>query len=85
MTVKIRKGWDGASVNAVQVAKRCERAGADAITVHGRTRADQYAPPADWSIIRAVREAVGIPVIGNGDVADAESAARMLEETGSTR
>ena len=82
VTVKIRKGWDGASVNAVQVAKRCERAGADAITVHGRTRADQYAPPADWSIIRAVREAVGIPVIGNGDVADAESAARMLEETG---
>lgn len=82
VTVKIRKGWDGASVNAVRVAKLCEQAGADAITVHGRTRADQYAPPADWSIIRAVREAVAIPVIGNGDVTDAASAARMLEQTG---
>lgn len=82
VTVKIRKGWDHLSINAVQVAKICEKAGADAITVHGRTRAEQYAPPADWSIIRAVREAVAIPVIGNGDVTDPISAARMLEETG---
>ncbi len=82
VTVKIRKGWDKASVNAVEVAKICESAGADAITVHGRTRDQMYMPPADWGIVRAVKQAVQIPVIGNGDVVDAQSAAKMLEQTG---
>ncbi len=82
VTVKIRKGWDNQSINAVEVAKRCEEAGAAAITVHGRTRAQMYAPPADWDIIARVKEAVGIPVIGNGDVAEPQDAARLLEHTG---
>lgn len=81
VTVKIRKGWDKNSVNAVEVAKICEQAGADAITVHGRTREQQYMPSADWDIIRQVKKAVGIPVIGNGDIINAQSAAKMLEET----
>lgn len=79
VTVKIRKGWDENSVNAVEVAKRCEEAGAAAITVHGRTRAQMYAPPADWDIIAQVKQAVSIPVIGNGDVAEPEDAARLYE------
>ncbi|QAT51056.1 tRNA dihydrouridine synthase DusB [Caproiciproducens sp. NJN-50] len=82
VTVKIRAGWDGKSKNAVEVAKICEGAGAAAVTVHARTRAQMYAPSPDWNIIKQVGEAVGIPVIGNGDVTDAPSAARMLEETG---
>jgi tRNA-dihydrouridine synthase B len=82
VTVKIRKGWDRSSVNAVEVAKICESAGADAITVHGRTREQMYAPPADWDIIRQVKQAVKIPVIGNGDVVSAQTAAQMLEQTG---
>lgn len=82
VTVKIRKGWDSATVNAVEVAKICEKAGADAITVHGRTRDQMYTPPADWDIIRAVKQAVKVPVIGNGDVTGAQSAAKMLEQTG---
>lgn len=82
VTVKIRKGWDEHSVNAVEVAKICEAAGADAIAVHGRTRAQMYAPVADWDSIRRVKEAVSIPVIGNGDVTDAHSAARLIEQTG---
>ncbi|WP_444643419.1 tRNA dihydrouridine synthase DusB [Caproiciproducens sp. R1] len=82
VTVKMRKGWDSGSVNAVEVAKICEAAGADAVTVHGRTREQMYAPNADWEIIRQVKQAVGIPVIGNGDVVSAQTAAQMLEQTG---
>ena len=81
VTVKIRKGWDKNSVNAVEVAKICESAGADAIAVHGRTREQQYMPSADWDIIAQVKRAVKIPVIGNGDVTSAESAAKMFEQT----
>ena len=82
VTVKLRAGWDEGSVNAVEAAKRCEEAGAAAVAVHGRTRSQMYGPPADWGIVKAVKEAVSIPVVGNGDVTGAESAARMLEETG---
>ena len=82
VTVKIRKGWDENSVNAVEVAKYCEDAGVDAICVHGRTRTQMYEPPADWDIIRQVKEAVKIPVIGNGDVTSAESADAIMRETG---
>ena len=82
VTVKIRKGWDENSVNAVEVAKYCEDAGVDAICVHGRTRTQMYEPPADWDIIRQVKEAVKIPVIGNGDIFEPQDAKRMLEETG---
>ena len=81
VTVKMRAGWDADSVNAVELAKLCEDAGAAAITVHARTKVQMYAPPADWSIIAAVKRAVSVPVIGNGDVVDAQSAARMVEET----
>lgn len=82
VTVKIRSGWDLEHVNAVEVAKLCEQAGADAITVHGRTKEQMYHGKADWEIIRQVKEAVNIPVIGNGDVTGAQSACKMLEETG---
>ena len=82
VTVKLRAGWDEKSRNAALVAKLCEEAGADVVTVHARTRAQMYAPSADWSIIREVKQTVKIPVIGNGDVTDAQSAARLLEETG---
>lgn len=82
VTVKIRKGWDEQSVNAVEVAKYCEEAGADALCIHGRTRNQMYAGQADWESIRQVKRALSIPVIGNGDVTDAQSAAKMLEETG---
>ncbi len=82
VTVKIRKGYSKDAVNAVEVARACEAGGADAIAVHGRTRDQMYAPPVDWDIIRQVKEAVNVPVIGNGDVVDAKSAAAMLEQTG---
>ncbi|MBP3322959.1 MAG: tRNA dihydrouridine synthase DusB [Clostridia bacterium] len=82
ITVKIRKGWDKDHVNAVEVAKICEEAGAKAITVHGRTKEQMYRPYADLSIIKEVKENVNIPVIGNGDVTDANSAAKMIAETG---
>lgn len=81
VTVKIRKGWDDESINAVEVAQICEKNGAAAIAVHARTRAQMYAPPADWSIITAVRNSVNVPVIGNGDIFTAEDAMRMLEQT----
>jgi len=82
VTVKIRSGWDQNNINAVEVAKICEEAGAKAICVHGRTRSQGYSGKADWNIIRQVKENVGIPVIGNGDVKDIYSAKKMLEETG---
>ena len=82
VTVKIRKGWDENSVNAVEVAKICEENGAAAITVHGRTRAQYYAPPVDYEIIAEVKKAVGIPVIANGDITSAKIAKDVLERTG---
>lgn len=82
ITVKIRKGFDGGSINAVEVAKYCEDAGAAAICVHGRTREQMYAPPCDLDIIRKVKQSVSVPVIGNGDITDEESALEMREYTG---
>ena len=82
VTVKIRSGWDANSVNAVEVAKVIEEAGASAITVHGTTRAQGYSGNADWNIIKQVKEMVSIPVIGNGDITSAEKAKEMLDFTG---
>ena len=82
VTVKIRSGWDEKSINAVEVAKTCEKAGASAITVHPRTRSQGYAGKSDWNIIREVKKNVQIPVIGNGDITDIYKAKAMLEETG---
>lgn len=82
VTAKIRLGWDENSVNAVEVAKLIEKAGASAIAVHGRTRAEFYSGHADWDKIKEVKQAVKIPVIGNGDVVDEISAHKMLEQTG---
>ena len=82
VTVKIRSGWDSNSINAVEVAKIIEEAGASAITVHPRTRAQGYSGKADWSIIKAVKEAVNIPVIGNGDIKSVDDAKKMIDETG---
>lgn len=82
VTVKIRKGWDDDSVNAVEVAKICESAGAAAITVHGRTRQQYYKPPVDYDIIKAVRESVSVPIIANGDIDSAEKAKEVMDITG---
>ncbi|MBR6531444.1 MAG: tRNA dihydrouridine synthase DusB [Clostridia bacterium] len=82
VTVKIRIGWDTDSINAVEVAKRIEAAGASALTVHGRTRTQMYAPPVYLDEIARVKKAVGIPVIGNGDIIDGASAKNMLDRTG---
>lgn len=82
VTVKIRSGWDENSINAVEVAKICEKAGAKAITVHPRTRKQGYTGKADWNIIKQVKEHVSIPVIGNGDILSCDDAKKMLEETG---
>lgn len=82
VTVKMRIGFDATCKNAVTVATLCEKAGADALTVHGRTREQMYAPPVDCESIRAVKQSVGIPVIANGDVTDAQSALSLLDTTG---
>ena len=81
VTVKIRAGWDKDSINAPEMAKRLEDAGAALIAVHGRTRAQMYAPSADWNVIAAVKKSVGIPVVGNGDILTADDAIRMYEQT----
>ncbi len=82
VTVKMRTGWDSNTIYAVEIAKLCEEAGAKAIAVHGRTRKQMYSGEADWSIIKQVKEAVSVPVIGNGDIRTPEDAKRMIEETG---
>jgi nifR3 family TIM-barrel protein len=82
VTVKIRAGWDDATVNCVEVARAAEAGGASAVALHGRTRSQGYSGRADWSLIRAVKEAVGIPVLGSGDVWSATDALRMRRDTG---
>ena len=81
VTVKIRSGWDQNSINAVEVAKICEEAGASAICIHPRTRSQGYSGNADWNIIKQVKEAVSIPVIGNGDIKSCFDAKKMIDET----
>lgn len=81
VTVKMRSGWDFDNINAIDMALRAEKAGAKAVTVHGRTRQQMYAPPVNVDIIREVKERLSIPVIGNGDIVDGQSAALMFENT----
>ncbi len=81
VTLKIRKGWDDNSVNAVEIAKIAEQAGISAVAIHGRTREQYYSGKADWDIIREIKESISIPVIGNGDVFEIEDAINMLEKT----
>ncbi len=81
VTVKIRSGWDSETINAVEVAKIIEKAGASAICVHPRTRSQGYSGKADWNIIKKVKESVKIPVIGNGDIKTPEDVKRMIDET----
>ncbi|MFQ9697413.1 MAG: tRNA dihydrouridine synthase DusB, partial [Zhenhengia sp.] len=82
LTVKIRKGFDDTCVNAVEVAKVIEQAGASLLTIHGRTREQFYSGEADWDIIKKVKEAVNIPIVGNGDVREPQDAKRMMDYTG---
>ena len=82
ITVKMRKGYNAEDANAPQLAKLCQEEGASAITIHGRTKAQLYQPGADWDIIKQVKQAVSIPVIGNGDVMSAQDAAQMYRQTG---
>ena len=82
VTVKIRSGWDSNHINAVEIAKIIEKAGASAIAIHGRTRSQFYSGHADWNIIKDVKKAVNIPVIGNGDIKNAYDAKKMIDETG---
>ena len=82
ITVKIRSGWDEKNINAVEVAKKIEEAGSSAIAIHAKTRSQGYSGKADWSIIKQVKQAVKIPVIGNGDITSPELAKKMIDETG---
>ena len=83
VTVKMRAGWDGDHITAVETAKACEAAGAALIAVHGRTREQMYIPgTVDWSVIAAVKAAVSVPVLGNGDITTADEARAMMEATG---
>ncbi|MEG2088137.1 MAG: tRNA-dihydrouridine synthase, partial [Angelakisella sp.] len=82
VTVKFRKGWDDQQVNGLEFARMAEANGADAITIHGRTREQMYAPPVDWQIIADIKAAVRIPVIGNGDVTSPQTAKELYERTG---
>lgn len=81
VTAKIRSGWDKNSINAIEIAKVCERAGASAICVHPRTRSQRYEGLSDWNIIKEVKESISIPVIGNGDIRNVDDAKRMIELT----
>lgn len=85
VTVKMRSGWDADRINALELGRRVRDAGAAALILHPRTRVQGYTGQADWSLIRALREAVDVPVVGNGDVVDGESAVRMVRETGCAR
>ena len=82
VTVKIRSGWDEKNINAIEVAKICEKSGASAIAIHSRTRSEGYSGKANWNIIKEVKKSVSIPVIGNGDVTSPKLAKKMLDETG---